>query len=545
MNDETKDKVNLFSSSPTGGRTMHAHDEPPAMSFQPGATFTPGSQAKPTQVHDSPTAAAEAPSNISSKLDDMIARTDDAPVRSTARTGDAILDEIKASELNRASASQPAMDIVKKSPSIDPRPLDKPATLKSITDEAKSDQSPQIKSDDVIKEELTKTYSENREETKPDMAVKPEATDKPLIHDDNEAKGAQLDEEGTTAIKLKNVNVAGTTLSQPTSQAAAEPNKQHDFPNESHLAGLPAITSSSRADHQASALAKAKPTGKQGLKYALAAVAATLVIGVGGAMAYTPARTQITALITGKKAASVNTNTPQPSPTPQTEQKSDANYSVSDYLKNMSGPKDGTNSSGATGFDFKNKASYAQDSSKATASKKLTAGNIPTAVAPPVVGSLFPVVPPSQVVNDYVGLDSPCFETVLPKDNQPFYNDWCIFGANYGAQLVSNLQVIPYTAADKANFDQVINYFKSNLDPTVKLSSDSTITVGGVSARKLVFTGSQSAQSFPDIMVMVDFGKDRYTHDTLNAHGFLIAGSYNDDFSKKSFDTALAHWNWK
>ncbi len=544
MNDETNNKVNLFVSDQNDSRTMHAHPEPPTLSFKPGESFAPGNDISSTKAAKSQVESEKSQSKISSKLDDMIARSDDAPVRSTARTGDVILDEIKASELNRSIASAPAMDIVKKSPAIKAKTADKPTALQSTSSDAKSDDNPPIKYDENLKEELEKTYSVDRDGIKPDMAVKPEATDKPLIHEpDAESKDSTAPSENEVkALKLSNVSVIDKSDGLATATAGgskSEPN--HGFPDENHLAGL----HSPAGGDLSSPIQKVKPAGKKGLKYALIAVAATLLVGVGGAMAYTPTRTQITAFITGKKAEPVSTNTPQPSPSAQPEQKNDTSYSVNDYLQSLSGQQNNTNSSAASGFNFKNKASYTQNSSQATASKKLTTNNIPTSVAPPTVGSLFPALPPAQIVNDYIGLESPCFETVLPKDNQPFYNDWCIFGANYGAQYVSNLQVIPYSAADKTNFDQVINYFKSNLNPTIKLSSESTISVGGISAHKLVFTGSSSAQSFPDIMVMVDFGKDRYTKDSATAHGFLIAGSYNDDISKKSFDTALTHWNWK
>lgn len=540
MNDETNDKVNLFSGDQNDSRTMHAHPEPPALSFQPGATFSPGSSAALTQVSGVQSVPHESESKVTAKLDDIIAKSDDAPIRSTSRTGDAILDEIKTSELGRTLADKPAMDIVKKPLTDDNKSPDSPTPLASLSADTKiaeknSDSLP-IRSDDDLKDELEKTYSADRDGTKQDMPVKPEATDKPLIHDDSDESKVPV-EEGAKAVRLKNVNVASGVVAPD----AAKSESKQGFPNENHLAGTSTIAN---GDHQPAPIEKAKPASKKGLKYAIIAVAATLVIGVGGAMAYTPARTQIAALITGKKAAPVSTNTPQPSPTTQTEQNSDTSYSVNDYLQGLSGQNNSSDSSAGSGFDFKNKASYAQNSSQATTSKKLTTNNIPTSVSPPTVGSLFPAIPPSQVVNDYIGLESPCFETVLPKDNQPFYNDWCIFGANYGAQFVSNLQIIPYAAADKTNFENVINYFKSNLDPTIKLSSESTISVGGISARKLVFTGSSGAQSFPDIMVMVDFGKDRYTKDAATAHGFLIAGSYNDDFSKKSFDTTLEHWNW-
>ncbi len=526
MNDETNDKVDLFASGPSAGRTLHAHDEPPALSFQPGATFSPGAQSvsstsdgadvKPDKPvgQTEPNSSSDQQSNkISNKLDDIIADTHDKPIKSSVRP---------VAQPTEQPASTTMTDVVKK-------PADKPVNSSS-----------QVMATDP-RDNLQKSYSSDRSATIEDMPVQSgtaadKITNKPAVVDQD--KQPSKLQASSPAVKLNNVAVKDITKKSPNNLTG-----NHGFPGEDHLAGTAALGGNQSKSTPSTASKVTKKASKKGLKFALIAIGATLLVGIGGAMAYSPTRTKIVSIMTGKPASvATNTSTPSPSPTPTTEQKSDSDYSVTDYMNSLGPQGEGDDSDV---IDMNSEASYASSPDTATAQIKLTTSNLPTTVAPSVVGSIFPSIPPSQVVNDFIGIESPCFETILPKENQPFYNDWCLFGATYGTQKTSNLQILPYTEADKATFDSVLAYFRSGADKNIKLDKETAITVGGVAAKKITFTGSQSAQSFPDVMVLVDFGKDRYKKDSLTARGFVIAGSYKDDFSKKSFDAALEHWSWK
>ncbi len=563
MNDETLDKVNLFagkSEGPGDSRTLHAHDEPPALSYKPGAVFTPDSTKKAPEAGGPDSAgAAGGPEagTISSKLDDIIAKTHDEPIRSAVRTGNEAVDEAAgAFGEGQAGVDQDADDLEvevvedKKDDGGDDEKQSEEEDIK-VEDESESDAKetkievePKVdeddatpdklseadRSDDDLRQDLADSYSSDREQTVPDMPVQVEAT--PSSSEDMAADTPEQ-EDGPKAVRLNNVVVADVRARKP---ADTEPdNKKTGFPEEKHLSGGHAL-----GDKTTPA---AKKAGKKGVRIAAAAIVAMVILGAGSAMAYSPTRDQIVKIFTSGKSETNKNSTPAKEDQ-KTEQTNSSDYSIENYLGGMEGQKNG-NSSGESFNITKRKANYVQSPAKATASKKLTTTNIPTTAAPSVVGSLFDSIPTSQIVSDYSGIEGPCWETVILKDNQPFYNDWCVFGAVYGAQRASNLQILPYTAADKVNFDNVIGYFKSGVDQTIKLESETKIMVGGLEAQKLIFSGASSMENFPDVMVSVDFGRDRYSSDNLKARGFIIAGSYNDDFSKKNFDNALEHWNWK
>lgn len=601
MNDEAINKVDLFagkSGEAGGGRTMHAHDEPPALSYKPGATFAPSASVGATQAdqpkveaaHDVESAAGDEPavpaevahntspessdSKISNKLDDLIANTHDEPIHSSVRTGNSEVDDLAGANLSvpedsdLKTAKKP-VDVVKNSqksksdaevnaaggkvkkepekkaePGLDDGDdIDHEARLEVVESSAKKDDSEdekkpdEVRSDDELRQSLADSYSSDREAVAADMPVTVErspVSDKlePAAETTNHTPPSEYEatDYGPKAIKLNNVIVA-----ESGKKTAKDDAKKGDFPSVDHLSGEHAHNSAKQTTPLVS-------HGKKGVQIAVIAVVAVLFVGVGAALAYSPTRSQIVKIFNSKKAT-VNTNSPQVSASPPAEQTNSSNYSFNDYVNGMGGQKNDSAQPSSPGLP-KGKATYST-AKKATASKKLTTTNIPTTVAPSVVGSTMPQLPVTQIVNDYIGIEGPCWETILPKDNQPFYNDWCIFGANYGAQNTANLQVLPYTAADKETFDSVIAYLKTGADPQIKLSSEAKIMIGGVEAQKLVFSGATGAESFPDVMVVVDFGRDRYSQGDLKARGFIIAGSYNDDFAKKSFDSALEYWNWK
>ncbi len=168
---------------------------------------------------------------------------------------------------------------------------------------------------------------------------------------------------------------------------------------------------------------------------------------------------------------------------------------------------------------------------------------------------------PLQPFAQKVSSDCYIFQVPIPSEVQT--NKDCLLSVVYGEQKVSTITVSPQREFDVVAEDNSSNSTNTNQNQSVRFNTEKylealianaipkeliltreTVTVGKLNGTKVV--GKKDANGQPVVayvFVVLPEGDRKFNEKTFVA--FVMTGAYNDDYSRKGFDQAIATWSWK
>ncbi len=174
-------------------------------------------------------------------------------------------------------------------------------------------------------------------------------------------------------------------------------------------------------------------------------------------------------------------------------------------------------------------------------SKKPATEVTPTATHSPAASSSTSSAP--ALPSGFVPVENNCYRAAAPTDHKLSNDNACYIHVYYGVDKSAGYMVAEMTG--DSNATAVENWKKSNTYPIV---SEESIKVGGLDAKKIVYSIKVGSSIRQGVIVFVATPGKNYKDGSFDIKGFEIsAAAYGNDAdkTKATFDTVIDTWYWK